>query len=294
MIISHGLTYQPSVLPPAAAQQALAPELSPAQQVLASPHNTQAQNEQKERASRQGANPNGVRKDPKEVQKEQRLQGKERELQNKERLLSEEEQRQLDELKQRDQEVRQHEQAHASAGNQFSGAPRYEFTRGPDGRLYATGGEVAVDTSPVPNDPEETIRKAEIILKAALAPGQPSDQDRRIAAEAQRMLSEARAELARQRELERRQEQEQGKTVRQDEAKEQAARLESQRQTSESVQRPTLERDEAAEKKIATNNSEALRLQQINEQLSEVNRRLVDLGVFSKLYPSGVFVNVHA
>lgn len=69
MIISHGLTYQPSVLPPAAAQQALAPELSPAQQVLASPHNTQAQNEQKERASRQGANPNGVRKDPNKFRK---------------------------------------------------------------------------------------------------------------------------------------------------------------------------------------------------------------------------------
>lgn len=50
-------------------------------------------------------------------------------------------------LRQRDAAVRRHEQAHAAAGGPHAGAPSYEYTQGPDGRQYATGGEVPIDAS---------------------------------------------------------------------------------------------------------------------------------------------------
>ncbi len=115
--------------------------------------------------------------------------------------LSQEDARKVKELEARDAEVRRHEQAHKAAGGQFArGAPTYEMTRGPDGRSYATGGEVKIDTGEVPNDPEATIRKMQQVRRAALAPESPSAQDRRVAAEASRKEQKARAEL---RELER-------------------------------------------------------------------------------------------
>jgi hypothetical protein len=99
------------------------------------------------------------------------------------------------ELQQRDAEVRRHEQAHAAAGGRFAGPPSYEYQRGPDGRLYAVGGEVSIDASPVAGDPEATIAKAQQVRRAALAPSQPSPQDRRVAAEAQQQIAQARADL---------------------------------------------------------------------------------------------------
>lgn len=85
----------------------------------------------------------------------------------------------ITELAQRDREVRTHEQAHAAVGGQYAGAPTYSFKRGPDGQRYAVSGEVSIDTAPVPNDPAATLRKMEIVLRAALAPVEPS---RRICA----------------------------------------------------------------------------------------------------------------
>ena len=111
--------------------------------------------------------------------------------------LSEEEQQQVQELKSRDREVRQHEQAHmAAAGGHARGGPSYEYTTGPDNRRYASGGEVSIDTSKVADDPEATIRKAQVIYRAALAPAEPSSQDRSVASEAKQMEAEARRELA--------------------------------------------------------------------------------------------------
>lgn len=100
------------------------------------------------------------------------------------------------ELVSRDQEVRAHEQAHAAVGGSYAGAPTYTFTRGPDGKRYAVGGEVSIDAGPIPNNPEATLRKMEIVLRAALAPAEPSVQDLRIAAQAQAQMTQARAELA--------------------------------------------------------------------------------------------------
>nr|WP_256835798.1 putative metalloprotease CJM1_0395 family protein [Pseudomonas oleovorans] len=102
----------------------------------------------------------------------------------------------IDDLVQRDREVRTHEQAHAAVGGQYAGAPTYSFKRGPDGQSYAVSGEVSIDTAPIPNDPEATLRKMEVVLRAALAPIEPSPQDLRVAALAQAQAAQARVELA--------------------------------------------------------------------------------------------------
>jgi hypothetical protein len=110
--------------------------------------------------------------------------------------LTEEEQQQVQELTSRDREVRQHEQAHmAAAGGHARGGPSYEYTTGPDNRRYATGGEVSIDTSKA-NDPAATISKAQAIYRAALAPAEPSSQDRSVASAAKQMEAEARREMA--------------------------------------------------------------------------------------------------
>jgi hypothetical protein len=59
-------------------------------------------------------------------------------------------------------------------------------------------GEVALDTSKVPNDAEATIQKARAIKRAALAPSDPSAQDQRVAAEAEQMEQAARQEIVRE------------------------------------------------------------------------------------------------
>ena len=95
------------------------------------------------------------------------------------------EQAQGRELKARDAEVKAHERAHAAVGGQYAGSPSYEYQRGPDGRDYAIGGEVPIDASPVSGDPKATIDKMEQVKAAALAPAEPSAQDRKVAAQAE-------------------------------------------------------------------------------------------------------------
>ena len=101
-------------------------------------------------------------------------------------------------LAHRDRDVRAHEQAHAAVGGAFTGAPSYETTRGPDGRQYAVSGEVSIDVSAISGNPEATLRKAEIIRRAALAPAEPSQQDRAVAALATQLTQQARLENAQQ------------------------------------------------------------------------------------------------
>ncbi len=109
--------------------------------------------------------------------------------------LSPEAQQQLMKLAQRDREVQVHEAAHAAVGGRYTGAPKLSYTTGPDGKRYAVSGEVNVDMSEIPGDPAATIKKAETVHAAALAPAQPSAQDRNVAAKALQMKAEARAEL---------------------------------------------------------------------------------------------------
>ena len=110
-------------------------------------------------------------------------------------------QQQLAELRGRDREVRAHEQAHSSVGGSYAGGPTYSFKRGPDGRAYAVGGEVSIDVSAIANDPAATLRKMEQVQRAALAPAEPSGQDRQVAAQAQVLAAQARIELAAQRDV---------------------------------------------------------------------------------------------
>ncbi len=106
------------------------------------------------------------------------------------------EQQQIEELKARDTEVRVHEQAHASVGGQYAGSPSYEYQRGPDGTNYAVGGEVQIDVSEIPGDPQATIDKMKTVRAAALAPAEPSSADRAIAADATQKMAAAQAELS--------------------------------------------------------------------------------------------------
>jgi hypothetical protein len=104
----------------------------------------------------------------------------------------------LTKLKTRDQQVRAHEQAHlAASGGYAKGGATFSYEQGPDGQLYAVGGEVGIDTSPVKGDPKATIRKAAIIRAAAEAPMDPSSQDRMVAAQAGQMSAQAQRELDR-------------------------------------------------------------------------------------------------
>ena len=108
--------------------------------------------------------------------------------------LSEAERREVRELKRQDAEIRRHEAAHAAAGGTFAGAPGYDYTTGPDGKRYAVAGHVPIDVTPVAGDPDATIAKMRTVRKAALAPAQPSGQDRAVAAQAARAEAQAQAE----------------------------------------------------------------------------------------------------
>ncbi len=105
------------------------------------------------------------------------------------------EQQEVAKLQSRDKEVRAHEAAHASVGGSLAGSPNLNFTSGPDGKRYATSGDVSIDISKVANDPSATITKLQQVQRAALAPAQPSSQDRKVAALASAGISEAQVEL---------------------------------------------------------------------------------------------------
>lgn len=110
--------------------------------------------------------------------------------------LTAEQQRQVSQLQVTDRQVRAHEQAHIAAGGDLvRGSATFSYATGPDGKRYAVAGEVSIDTSPG-RTPEETIPKAHHIREAALAPADPSPQDRSVAAKAVQMESDARRELA--------------------------------------------------------------------------------------------------
>lgn len=110
-------------------------------------------------------------------------------------VLSPSERSEIAVLKRADNAVRAHEQAHlAAAGSLSIGGASFQYQVGPDGRRYAIGGEVSIDTSRGAT-PDETIAKMSQVRTAALAPADPSPQDRKVAARASIVMSEATAEL---------------------------------------------------------------------------------------------------
>jgi hypothetical protein len=108
--------------------------------------------------------------------------------------LSDAEAKQLAELKARDRDVKAHEAAHKAAGGQYAGSASFSYQSGPDGHQYAIGGEVPIDAGAIAGDPDATIRKMEQVRAAALAPAEPSAQDRSVAAMATAMIAKARSE----------------------------------------------------------------------------------------------------
>ncbi|HYG89142.1 MAG TPA: putative metalloprotease CJM1_0395 family protein [Azospirillum sp.] len=111
--------------------------------------------------------------------------------------LTDEQQKQVTKLKEIDAKVRQHEQAHQAAGSGHTGSASYSYQEGPDGKRYAVGGEVPIDTGSE-RTPEATIRKMEAVKRAALAPADPSPQDLRVAAQAEMQKVRAQQELSAQ------------------------------------------------------------------------------------------------
>ncbi len=100
-----------------------------------------------------------------------------------------------------DRHVRAHEMAHLTVAGPYAiGGPSYTFTIGPDGQMYATGGDVQMDAAPDPSDPKKTIEKARVIEAAANAPADPSSQDRRVAAMAAQMEQTAERQVQQEQE----------------------------------------------------------------------------------------------
>lgn len=110
--------------------------------------------------------------------------------------LTPEEQKRVEELKRIDAKVRAHEMAHIAAGGGLvRGGANYQYEIGPDGKQYAVAGEVKIDMSVNPDDPEAAIQKMQQVRRAALAPADPSPQDRSVAQQASNIEAQMRAKL---------------------------------------------------------------------------------------------------
>ncbi len=106
-----------------------------------------------------------------------------------------EEQKKIDELKRTDAKVRAHEMAHLAAGGGLvRGGANFKYVTGPDGKQYAVAGEVKIDMS-VPDDPDAAIQKMQQVRRAALAPSDPSPQDRSVAQQASNIESQMRTKV---------------------------------------------------------------------------------------------------
>lgn len=197
----------------------------------------------------------------------------------------------------RDREVKAHEQTHAAIGGSFASAPKFDYTSGPDGRLYATSGEVSIDTSAVADDPKATLEKAQVIIRAALSVSEPSSADRQVAAEAKSLALKAMNEL------------------RESEGGEYSTIEDKNTSTIDAVEQQKLEREEylaeeelkqakqdrnealaEARKSSAEASLEVLKeynnqIHEIQEKLRQLNVQLVDSGAFQKLFPEGAVID---
>jgi len=110
--------------------------------------------------------------------------------------LTEAQKEQVIKLQQRDTHVRAHEAAHLAAGGSVvSGGASYTYQKGPDGKMYAVGGEVPIHVTKG-STPKETLAIARQLRAAALAPSDPSPQDLKVAASASMMEAKALQEIA--------------------------------------------------------------------------------------------------
>lgn len=212
----------------------------------------------------------------------------------------EQELQEIDILAARDREVRAHEQAHAAVAGQYAGSPSYTYQRGPDGVSYAVGGEVSIDTSPIPGDPEATIRKAQQLQRAASAPADPSGQDRQVAAQAAQLEQRARAELQQAASpnepqanakdgVTKAQEADQKQIVNPDEDLSVSKREERAREAEEAKR----EEDRFAYEQLQLDQRRARAelFGQVARNNIDLNRKLIDIGVFQAAPSLGGFLN---
>ena len=200
-------------------------------------------------------------------------------------------------LASRDREVRAHEQTHASIGGAYAGAPSFNFTSGPDGQLYATSGQVSIDTSAIENNPEATLEKAQIIIRAALSVSEPSAADRKIAAEAKSLAMRALSDI---RESDGSSINDVSSVARDAQVKLEQQQLEREEFLAEAeLKEAKQERKQALleARKQSTENSMAV-LTEYNKQISDIqetlrrlNTQLVDSGAFSKSFPEGFLID---
>ena len=152
-------------------------------------------------AAQEAGNDTNVRRDsplhaPNTLNSEQSRSGQSRSGGAEE--LTEDELQRVQELKKVDREVRAHERAHRAAGGTLTSGAQFTYTRGPDGQQYATSGEVTIDTGRE-QSAAATAAKMEAVIRAALAPANPSSQDVAVAAQARQVLNEVAQEAREER-----------------------------------------------------------------------------------------------
>ena len=237
------------------------------------PSDTTAESDERRRVAASGETTEETAAAAENVDSEERLQGREQKSTNDQAIqFTDEELRQIETLAARDREVRAHEQAHVAVGGQFTGAASFSYQEGPNGVRYAVGGEVSISSGAVSGDPQATISKAQQVQRAALAPAEPSTQDRSVAANAARLALDARSQLSNLQAEERVTERE-GSQQRLDESKEAEAAREDQRQASES-------------EKDSSDASQERRQQNV-----DINQRLLDIGISEKGQDIGAIVD---
>ena len=112
--------------------------------------------------------------------------------------FSTEEQQELRDLERRDLQVRTRDMAFIAAAGGAAGSYSLQYETGPDGRRYAVGADIKLDTSEGAT-PEQTLAKARALRAATMGARADSSNDASAAAKAVRMEAEARAEIARER-----------------------------------------------------------------------------------------------
>ena len=91
-------------------------------------------------------------------------------------------------IQQRYNEIYAHERAHKNAAGSYGGSIVIEK----DSKGIPIGGHVDI-LMPVldKNNPDKTIEHADVVIKSAMAPSDPSSQDYKVAAEAKAIKSQA-------------------------------------------------------------------------------------------------------
>ena len=95
------------------------------------------------------------------------------------------------EIRQRYNDIYAHERKHKNAAGKYGGSIVIEK----DANGVPTGGHVNVQMPVLDKqNPQNTIKHADIIIKSAMAPDDPSKQDYKVAAEARGIKAQAKAQ----------------------------------------------------------------------------------------------------